>query len=145
MIGRVCIGPYSFDIASGVLYIYKVDYAEKHSFNFVQVLHTHPISASFPSHNTLKLPPKHSAPQSLTSVSFTYRVPLFPNVPATFICFANLVVGHLFVPSLSSKALVPLARVPASSQTSPLHLTIYPNALQLQLLCSPTFSKPSLS
>jgi len=58
MMGRVCIGPYSFDITSSVLYIYKVDCTEKYSFNFVQVLHTHSITVSFLSHNPVKLSPK---------------------------------------------------------------------------------------
>jgi len=46
--------------------------------------------------------------------------------PSCYLClFANLVVRHLFVPSLSSKHLVPLAQVPASSQ----NISAAPNIL----------------
>jgi len=55
------LGPYSFNIASGVLYTHKVDY-RKHSFNFVQVLCAHSIAVSFFTHDTLKLLPKRCIP-----------------------------------------------------------------------------------
>jgi len=95
------LGPYSFNIASGVLYIHKVDY-RKHSFNFVQVLHTHSIAVSFFPHSNFPqnnmslnlLPPFRLLTEFLHSQTILLPIPVL----LTSLC--DTCTFHLLVPNL---------------------------------------------